>query len=309
MSSGKGNYDKKIFRLFYILNKIDSAKTVSTDKLAKEFNVTRRTVQRDIELLNMTGFPLVNSEGVHSFAEGFSLKKMMLSSEEASLISFLYEIAASLGDKFERSFADIFRKLISRDADAVYYAKIPDGVKIKSGDKNLCLLEKAIEKHTKVEILYAKPGRKTVHRLEPLKIVFFDGFWYLLSICERKRELVKSRVDYIKSVKPLKEYFTPSPGLKVILDESVNIWFSEKPDKKVMLKVSGVAAPYFEARCHFPRQRIKKRHKDGSIIIETKISHRMEVIPTVLAWMPHISVISPKNIRDDIKHIISEYLQ
>ncbi|MBU0896722.1 MAG: HTH domain-containing protein, partial [Candidatus Omnitrophica bacterium] len=54
------SYDKKIFRLLFILNKLETRKKVSTSDLAKEFNVSLRTVQRDIELLSMAGFPLIS---------------------------------------------------------------------------------------------------------------------------------------------------------------------------------------------------------------------------------------------------------
>ena len=85
MPTKNKNYDKKIFRLLYILNKLDRGGNVLTNDLAKEFNVSSRTVQRDLELLNMAGFPLTPlAKGEHSFADGFSLKKLMLSKEEAA---------------------------------------------------------------------------------------------------------------------------------------------------------------------------------------------------------------------------------
>ena len=72
MTTKNTSYDKKVFRLFFILNQLDSRKKISTGELAKEFNVSLRTVQRDIVLLNTTGFPIISLEkGYHSFMEGF----------------------------------------------------------------------------------------------------------------------------------------------------------------------------------------------------------------------------------------------
>jgi len=94
------SYDKKIFRLWTILNKLDTGGVVYTAKLAKEFNVSIRSVQRDVELLNMVGFPVVScGKGCYGFVEGFSLKRIMISEEDASLLSFLYEIAKKIGTK------------------------------------------------------------------------------------------------------------------------------------------------------------------------------------------------------------------
>ena len=87
MLPSKKNYDKKIFRLIFIINKLDSGEKVSTYDLAEEFNVSVRSVQRDIDLLQTTGFLLASPErGIYSFEEGFSLKKMKITQAEASLL-------------------------------------------------------------------------------------------------------------------------------------------------------------------------------------------------------------------------------
>ena len=83
-------YDKKMFRLIFILNQLNKYRHVRTAELAKEFNTTIRTVQRDIALLNLAGFPLEPGEaGEHKFAEGFSLRKITVSPEEKYLLTIL----------------------------------------------------------------------------------------------------------------------------------------------------------------------------------------------------------------------------
>ena len=92
------NYDKKIFRLVSILNKLNGGGKVRSSVLAEEFNVSIRSVQRDLDLLNLTGFPLDTPEkGVYSFMQGFSLRKLMLTNEEASLLTFSMRSRTRLG--------------------------------------------------------------------------------------------------------------------------------------------------------------------------------------------------------------------
>jgi len=65
------DYDRRTFRLFYILNKLNNSKPVSTREFAEKFNVSLRTVQRDLEILNSAGFLLSSSQrGVYQFEEG-----------------------------------------------------------------------------------------------------------------------------------------------------------------------------------------------------------------------------------------------
>lgn len=123
---------------------------VSTGELAKEFNVSLRTVQRDIVLLNTTGFPIIPLEkGYHSFVEGFSLKKMMLTREEASLLSSLHDISKSLGGKFEDSFSSILKKTVTKEQSSPFYVKIPNGLKINKDYPFINDIEEAISDNRK----------------------------------------------------------------------------------------------------------------------------------------------------------------
>lgn len=302
------NYDKKIFRLVYILNKLDAGKKVTTRALAEEFNVSFRTVQRDLELLNMAGFPLVSPEkGIHTFMQGFSLKKIMTSKEEASLLSFLYEVAKSLGGTFEDSFREILRKVLSKGTGSPFYLKIPDGVKLNRKHPDIKQLETAIQQNRAIEMHYLTAGKEKWFRVDPLKIIFFDGFWYLLGRIHGKEWIIKFRLERIKDIEMLDEQFLKPANLNTVLDESVNIWFSEKRDKKVVLKVGRDVAHYFRQRIYFPLQKIKKENKDGSLIMETTVSNYMEVIPVIFQWIPHIKVTAPKELKEETKAIVEEY--
>lgn len=305
------SYDKKIFRLIYILNKLDSGEKVTTQSLAQEFNVSLRTVQRDIVLLDMAGFPLICLEkGVHSFVEGFSLKKMKISGEEASLLSLLYDIVKELGSAFENPFRNILRKVISEKYDTPFYVKIPEGVKLNKEYSFLNDLERAIDDNQKIMVRYKalEVGKEEDFKLRPLKIIFYDGFWYLLSQTDDKNCLPKFRLENIKKVKVLDEYFEPPENLKTILDESVNIWFSEKRDKKVILEVNKDASKYFRQRIYFPLQKIAQGDKDGSLVVECWVDNYNEVIPTILRWIQYVNIIEPKELREEIKGILLKYL-
>ncbi|MCF7875196.1 MAG: transcriptional regulator [Candidatus Omnitrophica bacterium] len=302
------SYDKKIFRLLFILNKLESKGKVKTSELADEFNVSIRSVQRDLELLNMTGFPLVMlDKGIHSFAEGFSLKKMSVSNEEASLLSFFYEMTKELGKNFEDSFRGILRKVITQEGESSFYAKMPEGIKFNQGLPFFKELNSAIEDSKTVEFYYFTQEKEKWFRVDPLKIIFFDGFWYLLSRVHGKDWILKFRLENIRKLKILNKCFEMPANLKTMLDESVNIWFSEKRDKKIKLKVDKGAARYFRQKIYFPLQKIKKENKDGSLLIESIACDYEEVIPIVLRWIPYVVIISPKAAVEQISDKLKKY--
>ena len=310
MSAKNTSYDKKVFRLLFILNQLDSRRKVSTGELAKEFNVSSRTVQRDIVLLNTTGFPIISLEkGYHSFMEGFSLKKMMLTREEASLLSFLHDISKSLGGEFEDSFSSILKKVVSKEQDSAFYVKLPEGSKISKGLPCIKELEEAVKDNIKIVLHYKTPEKEGDYKVCPLKIAFFDGFWYLLAQVDGKDWIIKFRLENIINIELLDEYFTSPRNLSTFLDQSVNIWFTEKRDKLIVLKVDKDVAMYFKQQVYFPLQKITKENKDGSLRIETKICHNEEILRIILRWIPYVHVIKPKDLKVEVEEIVKGYLK
>ena len=306
----KRNYDKKIFRLLYILNKLDAKRGVCTRELAGEFNVTVRTVQRDLELLNMTGFPLTSHEkGRNSFAKDFSLKKVMLSEEQASLLSFMYEIAKSLGKSFEESFRDILRKVLTKEKETPFYVKMPTGSKINGEMPCLEDLECAIDECRKTEMRYILQGKEKCVKVHPLKIIFYDGFWYLLARVDEKGWIRTYRLESIKEVHLLGGHFKVYRNLRTLLDQSITIWIPSKRNKKIILKVEKEAARFFKQKAYFPLQKITKESKDGSLTVETKVGQDMEVIPTVLSWIPRVKIVSPSELKKKVKRMTESYLK
>ncbi len=311
MAQKTKNYDKKIFRLLYALNKLDRGGRVSTRELAREFNVSQRTVQRDLELLNIAGFPLapLDSRGEHAFAEGFSLKKLMLTKEEASLLSFMLEVAKSLGRDFEESFGQLIKKVLTPEAEPMFYAKIPEGIKMDKMYPFMNDLKLAVNQHRKAEVHYVTEEKDRRFTMHPLKVIFFDGFWYLLVRADEDERIIRLRLECIREIKLSNSRFNVPANLKAMLDESVNIWFSDQRNKKVVLKVDKEAARFFKAKKYLPLQKITRQSKNGSLVVETMVAQDMEALPTILLWIPYVRVIKPKKLALDIKDIIKEYLE
>jgi predicted DNA-binding transcriptional regulator YafY len=149
------DYDKRIFRLLSILNKLNAGRKVSCRELAGDFNVSLRTVQRDLEILDRTGFLLTSPEkGVWAFTEGFFLRKIKLTAEEASLLGFFGDISSSLGGKFEGAFQNILKKVLQQEYDSPFYAKMPQGMGIGKDAPFIREIEEAVGDNRKILLKY-----------------------------------------------------------------------------------------------------------------------------------------------------------
>ncbi len=312
MKRNPHEYDRRIFRLVDILNKLDSGGKVTVKALAADYAVSLRTVQRDLELLSTAGFLLHSPDkGAYMFEEGFSLQKMRLTKEEASLLTFLHEVAGSMGRNFADSAVRIFKKVMPDEYDSPYFAKLPQVDRQQLNTPFREDLEQAVDDSRKIRLVYAgkdKDGEKE-YSVCPLKIINYEGFWYVLTQLDGKSWVRKFRVDRIKDVTVTEDYFEPPAKLKAMLEQSVNIWFSDRRNITVRVKVDAGAAEYFKRKVYFPAQKVVQEHKDGSVTLEGKMCYEMELIPVVQHWIPHLKVLAPKSLRDTVMKRVREYVK
>lgn len=307
----KKDYIKTVERLISILSQLDKGGFVSTAQLASDMGVTQRTIQRDLDLLNRAGYPITEEErGRYTFMNGFSLRKVELSEEQASLLSFMFDISHSMGERFEQSFRHLFKRLLAREFDTPFYAKLPDGVKIPCDGKMVSDLESAIDTFNRVRMRYvARDEIEKEYVLEPLKIALYDGFWYLLAVDIARKKLLKLRLERIRSVAILDETFVPQANLMAMLDQSVNIWFEEKRGERVLIRVAPEAAQYFKKKAYFPLQKIVKESKDGTLLVETFPAHPEEISHVIMNWIPCLKAVEPKKLKDEIRTTVAGYLK
>ncbi len=293
----------------FILNKLNGGGKIRSSEMAKEFNVSMRSIQRDMDLLDMTGYLIDKPEkGVYCFAEGFSLRKLMLTNEEASLLSFFHEIADSLGSSFSDSFKSLVSKVLAKEDASPFYVKLPETQAQMKSFPFVKELERAINDTQKISIRYETSKGVEDFKLCPLKLINFEGFWYLMAMPEGKQQFWKFRSEKIKGVDMLNEHFDPPRSVKSVLDRSVNIWFSEKPGDKIILEIDKASAHYFKKKIYFPDQKIVKEKKDGTLILETYANFN-EVMRTIIHWIPDIRVISPKELDSKINELLKAYLK
>jgi predicted DNA-binding transcriptional regulator YafY len=301
-----------IERLLTILSMLDKGQAVSTAGLAEQFKVSQKTSQRDIAILKRCGYPFVRRPitGLWAFMEGFSLRKVALSGEQASLVSFMSDIASSLGGRFESSFQELFRRLMVTDMYLPFYAKITVGNDQLPNTEIVKNLETAIDNSERVRVQYVSLSKgKNEYILEPLKLAFFDGFWYCIAQAREDQKVLKFRIDRMKKVELMEEKFHPSADIDKMLKRSVNVWFDGVRGGKVLIKVGAEVARYFKQKAYFPLQKIVAENKDGSIVLETYPAHPEEITHTIMHWVPFLTVLEPQAFKDEIKNTVTAYLK
>ena len=295
----------KLTRLLYELNALDKGQIRLKD-LESEVGVSVRTLQRDMNDIDEAGFPLCNpAPGVYAFMEGFSLERMKLSGAEASILVVMSDLASSLGGNFGHSFTMLKNRLLAPQ-DNPFFIKMNSGEMYKDTPITHTL-EVCIRERECVQICY-KGGKMACYPVRPLKLMWVEGFWYLLALTDDEK-LLKFRLEKISSAEALHKPFKYNKNIEKILRESTNIWFEQDRPLTVQLEVSAECAKYFKNKIYFPLQKIEKELKDGRIVLSCKAAKEEEILPTILHWLPHIKVISPAELHARVKEILNDYLR
>ena len=199
----------KLHRLIGILTTLQQKGTVTMPYLAEKFEVSRRTVARDIEALCAAGIPIVSVQGRGggiSIMEGFSVDTTVFSEEElasvfASLTSLdsvsKQKMSGILSGKFG---TDVPEPAISIDLGAFHTDSLSEKIE---------LLNTAIRAHRCISFLYFYEKGTDEKVIEPQKIVYRWSAWYSFGYCPARKDFRLYKLDRMSSLRILDDTFIP----------------------------------------------------------------------------------------------------
>ncbi len=302
----KHDYDKTLYRLNSILARLNDGEALSVKALAEEFNVSERTIQRDFNERLVSLYPIYQEKRLWKMQDGFKLEKQT-SSEESLILGILDKVVEGMGRQFSAKAKNILSKIYNETDNPIYAKNTMED--ISTHMQEITLLTRAIESKTIVKCTYTKDREEPRTKiLKPLKIVTFEGFWYLVAL-NHKNAIRKYYIKNITNLSMTKEHFENSIAIDTMLENAISIWFhSDKEPFKVQLKADTEIAKYFK-RKPLPTQKIEDELEDGSIVISLMVTNEIEVIQLVKCRLPHLHIIEPLWIKDKLIKEIEEFIQ
>ncbi len=236
-------------RLTAILIQLQSRRLVRAQDIADRFDISLRTVYRDIKALEESGVPVIGEAGVgYSIMEGYRLPPVMFTKEEAMAFLTAEKLVEKLTDpanssSFRNAMFKVRAVLRASDKDllesidghieVVSYRQAPLGPPERNYQQ-LVLQAVAENKVLLLEYVSNSKQERTRRTIEPLGIFFMDNRWHLVAWCRLRKDYRDFRLDRITSLSIGNETFTgPHPGLKEFLDASRK----EHPVEEVVLLV------------------------------------------------------------------------
>ena len=294
----------QINRLFEIVYILLDKKIVTAKELSKHFEVSVRTIYRDIDILSGAGIPIYTNKGKGggiSLIEDFVLNKSVLSENEQK------EILMSLQSLSAMKYLEV--EPILKKLSAVFNKESTNWIDVDFSQWGSNDTEKEKFKIIKTAILnsevlsfdyFSSYGEKTSRIAEPLKLVFKGQGWYLYAYCRLKDEFRIFKLRRIHTLVLLNENFKR--------EVPANIWGEAGKSYDIemvtlVLRIDEKMA--YRIFDEFEQENII-RNKDGSYTITITFPSGEWIFGYIMSYGEYAEVIEPKNIRKEIKRKFEE---
>lgn len=207
----------KLERMLSIITYLLSHERVKAQDLADKFEVSVRTIYRDIEAISLAGIPVIAYQGINGgigIVEGYKFDKSVFTSDEVTKIVAGLQGLQSISE-------DVKIKLLLEKLNGIAGKSgcIPAGneimIDLSSWNKNDLLglriqeIKKAIQERKTVEFLYFSNDNLTKRRVEPCVIVFKEANWYLYAFCLLRQDFRLFKLRRMNELRIEAESFEP----------------------------------------------------------------------------------------------------
>lgn len=290
----KHDYDKILFRLTSIWQRLREGEVLSVKDLAEEYNVSTKTIQRDFNERLAPKLPIEKSGHKWKVKEGHSIDKS-LSFEEDLVLDILKQLATSMGNSFNSQTNKLFSKIQNQHETPIFSKiEIED---ISNKTDIIKDIQESIKNKTQIEFQYKNKYRF----IEPYKITTFDGYWYLYGNDILTNRLKTFYIKDIESLNSTNKIYKENPKAIDKLKLAINVWFEPNENFfEIRLLAKSQIAKYFIRRPLNSSQIITKKYDDESIEISLNITSENEILFELKKWQPYLLVIEPKSLAKKI---------
>jgi predicted DNA-binding transcriptional regulator YafY len=202
----------KLERLLSIIILLLNRRMVQAKDLAEQFEVSIRTIYRDIEAINRAGIPIITYQGTNGgigIAEGYRLERNVLTNDElVDIVTALRSIATSYGDKQHIRLMEKINSVVPSSHSEEFHSRTNrmlidfspwDGT--KRLQSKLQLLKEAVDNCIISKFIYSNAqGEVSQRKVEPYTLILKGREWYLQAYCLEKEQF---RLFKLKRMKEL----------------------------------------------------------------------------------------------------------
>ena len=304
--------DRLLSIVIYLLNH----DVVSAATLAERFEVSKRTILRDIEHISLAGIPIqstLGANGGYSIMEGYKLDGRIISNEvTATVITALQGLLSAYGNKrYNEALEKISTAFPQKQIQNIFLDFGASGENEEIQTK-LKTIETAINSKFSIEISYENAlGSSSCRLIEPVALNYRWYAWYLLAFCTSKQDYRIFKVARIGEIKPTKMSFSivHDENLHQLLEKTFQGGERKGIDITILCK-----AEIKISICEYLGGRITETQESGDFIMQVHVLEDERMwFATLLSFGDKLEVLQPKSLKmrliETAKNILSLYQQ
>lgn len=305
----------KIERLLGIVVYLLNRDIVSAGTLAEKFEVSTRTIQRDIETLNLAGIPITSVQGAcggYGIIDSFKLNKQITSKEDYQfIITALMGMNSAYNNKKLETTLEKFLSVSTQSKHKSPKVKLDFSVSREGSniDEYLKIIENAIDEEQLVEFEYTSSyGDKTLRSAEPIGVIYKWYAWYMLGYCLEKKDYRLFKLARMRNLKKLEQSFSiRHESLEKLLAQQ------EKEDNRDYMNVKVLCKKAIRASIeeYFPNASITTQ-EDGDFILQfAALDNEIGWKGMLLTYGNKIKIVEPEKLKIEFmtkaKEIVEAY--
>jgi len=302
----------RIDRMLAIVVMLLNRERITARELAEKFEVSIRTIYRDLEAVNQAGVPVVSysgSDGGFGIMENYKIDRQLLTfNDMLAILSALKGVNTTLADQEIDRAIEKISSLVPRERNdelELRYEQLVIDVSpwgFREEDKRkLKELYQAITDGKLVEFTYGNlKGEKTLREAEPMTLLFKGYAWYLLGYCRLREDFRSFKLSRISELTVLDQEFTRRKYSYREFPISKN---HNNSPIHLKLRYSPEARPNVEE--YFNPENITYQD-DGRLIVEVDWPEDEWVYGHILSYGEQVEVLEPKEIREKIRKRVAK---
>jgi predicted DNA-binding transcriptional regulator YafY len=310
-------------RMLRIHQAVESGKFPNATTLARELEVSSKSIQRDLEFMrDRLGLPLAydaSRVGYHYTEEVRAFPTMQITEGElAALVIAEKALQQYRGTQFEKPLLSAIRKIEQSlpETISLNLADLDQTISFRTRAEPILnlkifdVLATATARRQQLKLTYRKPGRKhTEPRLvDPYHLANINGEWFLFAWDHARKDIRTFVPARVQSAQPTGQTFARSQkfSLEARLRDSFGV-HSGHGEHRVVLRFNARAADYVREKKWHASQQLREL-RNGGVELRLKLSSLMEVQRWVLSWGGDALVVKPRelamSVRDAAKKIL-----
>jgi predicted DNA-binding transcriptional regulator YafY len=299
----------KMERLISMIYMLLNNEVVSASSLAEKYDVSQRTIYRDIDVICAAGIPVVSYQGVnggYGIIETYKMDKSLLGSYDiGSLITILHSMSSVFDD--ERAMETV-RKLQTIQKDDHPPNMSMDMGSHRKYNESLRILRTAITARNVVQFEYINGKNERANRsVEPVSLHYQNDSWYLFGYCRSRNDYREFKLSRIAQLLVMPQRYERSHDATPKRTTFEEFRWNDHVDAVLHFSSESLARAldfFYDAERSF--------NPDGSLTVKLKLDNAVGakwLLNVVLSFGNEVEIVEPLELRKTLKENLEKMLQ